>query len=207
MRAHNPHTDGITATIDAVAEWAADTFARRVRLAQMRRREKHPLMRLGLDIIISAQSEIIESHTSAALERLTDAVTPDWWWAPAMKARSEIGLTGQVVAADGRLVWVQTDNSWHGQADDADLAAHSLLDLTCSGGMQATSIVCIASEDEPGWVVASSGRRVGICSAERLTDMVYRNLKGFGSYDPMRIRGFPARSTAPGRPHRNMPAQ
>jgi len=185
MRAHNPHSDGITATIDAAAEWAADTLGRRVRLAQMRRREKHPLARLGLDIIISAQSEIIESHTSTALKRLTDAVTPDWWWAPAVKARSEIGLTGQVVAADGRLVWVQTDNSWHGQADDADLAAHSLLDLARSGGMKAASIVCVAGENlEPGWVVASSGRRVGVAPAERLADMVYRDLKGFNSYDP-----------------------
>jgi hypothetical protein len=73
MRAHNPHTNGITAAIDAVAERTADIFAGRIRLAKMRRREKHPLARLGLDIIISAQSEIIESHTSAALERLTDA--------------------------------------------------------------------------------------------------------------------------------------
>jgi hypothetical protein len=185
MRTQRPHTDRTTAVIEAVTERAADALAWRVRLAQMRRREKHPLARLGLDIIISAQSEIIESHTSAALERLTHAVAPDWWWTPAVKARSGIGLTGHVVAAEGRLVWVQADNSWHGQADDADLAARSLQDLASPRAMQATSIVCVAGEGfEPRSVVASSGRRVGIAPAERLADMVYSDLEGFGSYNP-----------------------
>ncbi len=185
MRSRQQPTDRISAAIDSLAESATDALVSYARRGLARRRERNPLARLGLDIITSARSEIIENDTCDALERLTDTVAPDWWGARAVRARYTTGPAGHVVAAGGRLVWIETHNGWHNTIDAADLAGQSMLDLAGADALQVTSIVCVADEPlQPGWRTASSGRRVGVTPTDRLADMVHHELEGHGPYDP-----------------------
>lgn len=185
MRAYQQPADGLSAAIDSLAERAIGALARHARRGLMRKRERNPLGRLGLDIILSTRSEIIESDTCDALGRLTDAIAPGWWIARTVRARYPMCPAGHVVAADGRIVWIQTDNGWHGQTDAADLAGQSILALAGKRSLQVASIVCVTNEPlQPGWRTASSGRPVGVTSTDQLADMVHHELQGYGPYEP-----------------------
>ena len=176
--------DPLTATIDALAEHAADALATHVRRTRMWLRERNPLARLGLDIIQSTRHEIIQTRAYEALERIPAIRGGDWWLAPSVRCPGR-GDSAHVVAADGRAVVIQARHDCSGGLEQADLSAHSLLALADDERLDVVAIVSVANDQiQPEWALAGSGRPIAVTPADRLAEIVVAELDGWGSYDP-----------------------
>jgi hypothetical protein len=176
--------DPITAVIDLLAERATDALASNFRRARMRLRERDPVARLGLDIILGAQREMIATRALETLERISAVLAGKWWLAPGVRL-DDGGDGAHVVAAGGRIALIQARYAWNGRVADADLGASSLLALVDDEDLDVVAIVSVADElPEPGWVRAASGRPIAVTPTERLSEIVERDLDGLGDYDP-----------------------
>jgi hypothetical protein len=176
--------DPITAAIDLLAERATDALASNFRRTRMRLRERDPAARLGLDIILGAQREMIDARAHETLERIPAVAVGKWWLAPGVRFAASDD-SAHVVAADGRIALIQTCCRWNERLEDADLSASSLLALADDDGLDVVAIVSVADEQlEPGWARAASGRPIAVTPTDRLADVVDRNLDGLGAYEP-----------------------
>lgn len=94
--------DPLTAAIDRLAEHATAALASGLPRAGMWLREQDPCVRLGLDIILGAQRQMIESRAYDALAQIPAVASGNWWVAPAIRpAGAERSV--HVVAANGAL--------------------------------------------------------------------------------------------------------
>jgi hypothetical protein len=175
--------DWLAAAIDVLLDHAAIRLRRHARRARMRLRESDPLVRLGIEVILSTLQEIIETRACDSLESIPAIRAGDWWLASG--ARTSAGNSALVVAASGRIVSIRPDRCWYGQLDEVERTADSLLALADSTALEAVAIAAI--DDQPvqtGWRHASSGRPVAITTTARLAKLVSCELDGCGPYDP-----------------------
>jgi hypothetical protein len=184
MRSALRSEDPITAAIDALADRAADALSKSARTARIHLRERHPLARLGLDIILSAQHEMINTRAYEALQRIPEVASGDWWLARDVRAPGTRD-TVHVVAAAGRVAAIQVRRDWLGQLEQADLSATSLLAYAGPEELEIVAIVAAADQQaDPGRALAASGHTVAITSTERLVETIVRELDGSPDYDP-----------------------
>jgi len=176
--------DPITVAIDLLAERATDALASHFRRARMRLRERDPVARLGLDIILGAQREMIAARAIETLERIPAVAAGKWWLAPGVRLAGT-GDSPHVVAAGGRIVLIHTRYAWNGRVEDADLGASSLLALADEEELDVVAVVSVADDQiKPGWAIAASGRPIAVTPTERLAEIVDRDLGELGAYDP-----------------------
>ena len=177
--------DPITAVIDLLAERATDALASNFRRARMRLRERDPVARLGLDIILGAQREMIDTRALETLERISAVLAGKWWLAPGVRL-DDGGDGAHVVAAGGRIALIQVRYAWNGRLEEADLGASSLLALVDEEDLDVVAIVSVADEQlEPGIRArGASGRPIAVTPTERLAEIVEGDLDGLAAYDP-----------------------
>lgn len=186
MMLRDPGTqDPITAAIDLLAERATDALASNFRRTRTRLRERDPVARLGLDIILGAQCEMIATRALETLERIPSVVAGKWWLAPGVRFDGG-GESAHVVAAGGRIAVIQARYAWNGRLADVDLGASSLLALADDEELDVVAIVSVADEQlEPGMRArAASGRPIAVTPTERLAEIVERDLDGLATYNP-----------------------
>jgi hypothetical protein len=159
----------------------------------MRARERDPVARLGLDIILSAQREMINTRAYEALERIPAVAADHWWTSPNVRLAGA-SQSAHVVAAGRRIALIHTACSATGCLKEMELGVCSLLELGAHDDLDVVPIASVADEwREPGWEVAASARLIAVTSTERLAGIVDRELDRGDAYDPDRCPGLTRR--------------
>jgi hypothetical protein len=160
--------DPLTAAIDKVAQRATDALADWGRRGRMRARERDPVARLGLDIILSAQQEMISARAYEALERIPAAAAGHWWTSPDVRLAGA-SHRAHLVAAGPRVALIHTDYSPNGCLEEIELGVCSLLELGAHDDLDVVPILSVADEwREPSWEVTGSGLLIAVTSTEHL---------------------------------------
>jgi hypothetical protein len=168
--------DPLSATVDALAERATDLLTGSLRRARMHLREQDALARLGLDIILSTQREMLEAKAYDALRAIPAVATGEWWLAPSLRLAGR-GCGAHVVASGARLASVQVHDGWDGAREGCGANAAALLALVDTDGLDAITVESVADPTlTPGWTRSSSGGLVAVTPIDRVAATVVHQL-------------------------------
>jgi hypothetical protein len=184
-----PGVDPLTTAIDRFAKHAAASVARGVCRVRMWLREQDPAARLGLEIIVGAQRQMIDRRLQETLAQIPAIASGRWWLAPALRP-ADRGPSVHMVAAGGRLVAIEMRPRWRGSAASPAVAA-SLLTHVDPGTFAAVSIVAVSDQPvQSAWSRTEFGERVLIAPIDGVAELVERQLDGARAYSPEEHSGL-----------------
>jgi len=172
----------LEATIDLLVAHAVRRLSVEVARAATVVRERDPICRLGVSVILSTLREMTSARACEALEQLGAVSAGHWWLAPSGLADTD--AESIVLAAARRVLLIHPCRSWQDAVDRASDSADALARLA-ENGSEVSAIVALDAPDVPGPAIrAAGGRQVTLTTVDRLAATARIALAGCGPYQP-----------------------